>query len=269
MNSESNQINADDLNDLPDLESFTNALADVRNSISPSSSIAEIAQAFYDRAIMHSQLYGLSNPPNFTKQTFYRVRLNIDINAEDIGMIRTYSYPPPSACKVNGRANLKGRSVFYCSDDALTAIFECKPKVGDFGFISIWDNHKTDRAVKFAICLPKDLRADNKWQREAAQAHQFAERYSQVRGGSKSAQLNALNDYISRQFVEEQEPYLLTSMLSENYLYYESKADFINKIIINAVCFIGSFGACGMRDGNGDVLCAIDQGFDQRGFPCA
>jgi len=227
MDSESKQINGDDLSDLPDIKSFIDALADVRRSLSPFASVAEIAQTFYDRAIMHTQLYGFSNPPNFTSQTFYRARLNIDLANEDIGLIKTYSYPPSSACKVNGRANLKGRSVFYCSDHALTAIYECKPKVGDYGFLSIWDNHKADRIVKFAICLPKDLRPDNNWTRDAVKAHLYAEEYSRVRGGIKSAQLNALNEYISRQFIEEKEPYLLTSMLAENYLYYKSKADFI------------------------------------------
>jgi len=222
-----NLIDDDDINDLPDLESFKNMLSSLKSSIPPTASVDEIAKVFYDHAIMHTQLYGLINPSNFARLSFYRVRLNIDFACEDLGLIRTYSYPPASACKTNGRANIKGKSVFYCSDDALTAIYESKPKVGDIGYISIWNTQKVDRFVKYAICLPKDLRADNKWAISTREAHEYSEKHSQTRGANKAAQLDLLNQFLSIQFIEEREPYLLTSWLSDNLLYHDSKADFI------------------------------------------
>src|SRR5690606_29329039 len=106
--------------------------------------------------VLLPQIITYQDPDNFNTHKLFRVRLNIVESREDCSLIQTYSYPPAFVCTENGRANLKGKSVFYCSNDPSAALLEAKPKPGDIAFMSIW-KPVVDRKVKFAHCLPIDL----------------------------------------------------------------------------------------------------------------
>ncbi len=97
-----------------------------------------IGENVYKRTILLPQLPAYFNSTEFNNGTFYRVRKNINPTKEDLSLIKTFSYPEPDFCRENGRANLKGKSIFYCSDVAATAILESKPEQNDTIYLSIW-----------------------------------------------------------------------------------------------------------------------------------
>lgn len=98
----------------------------------------------------------------------FRVRLNINETEEDIDLIRTFSYPSPSFCKQNGRANLKNKSVFYCADAFETAFAETKPAAGDIGYLSIWEID-CDRHVNYMGFFPTSVPENNIWYKTVVQ----------------------------------------------------------------------------------------------------
>lgn len=69
---------------------------------------------------------------------FYRIRKNIREN-EDLTNPKTFSYPNWKYCRDNGRANLLGFPVFYCSDKIQVAVSEVRPELGDYLYISEWE----------------------------------------------------------------------------------------------------------------------------------
>ena len=152
--------------------------------------------------------------------------MNLDPGAEDLDLIQTYSYPLPQFCRNNGRANLKNRSVFYCSNHAITAIFESKPKSGETGYLSIWGG-KSDRQMKVSIILPRYLREENNWLNASKKFYSFIETYSKKTFNKKSNQFNEFIEFIANLFVEESFPYSLTSYISHSLLYEGNSKDFI------------------------------------------
>jgi tetratricopeptide (TPR) repeat protein len=89
----------------------------------------------------------------------YRARKNINISKEDINKITPFTYPSKTLCTENGRANLIGYPVFYCSDSVATSIFECRPEIGDIFYVSEWlVNGDSSATISFnasekSICL--------------------------------------------------------------------------------------------------------------------
>lgn len=161
---------------------------------------------------------------NFNKFQFYRVRLNIDDSVESIFLSRTYSYPLPQFCKTNGRANLKNKSVFYCTNSPITAILESKPKIGDIGYLSIWEGN-ADRKVKGGVLLPEELKQTNPWQFLAKDI--YKEVYKDYATVPKSEFYLATINFIADLFITEKEPYHITSHIADNLIYGEKWKDFI------------------------------------------
>ena len=91
----------------------------------------EIERIFYDYFAFIPSIWFGQKIERFNKHIFYRIRKNIDKNEEAIDLVSTYSYPSSKLCIKNGRANLKGKSVFYCSDNAVTALMEVELVPGD------------------------------------------------------------------------------------------------------------------------------------------
>lgn len=205
-----------DLDSISDYKSYLNDLNILENYNFQNHIDRFIYDTFYDYAKILPLNYGIFNPEKFNKHTFYRVRLQRDIGKkEDLSLIQTYSYPPTSVLRNNGRANLKYKSVFYCSDKPLTSLIESKPKNGDEGFISVW-KPKASRPVKIGICLPRNLSSENDW-------HLMAKDYfDNYINDFPKEQLNhfiKLFDFIANRFVTEKDPYYLTSMISNEHLY--------------------------------------------------
>ena len=215
-----------ELDQFPEITAYIDKLKKLRALDLSSASLYEIKKAVLEHALFLRHIYGTYRPENFNRLTFYRVRLNVKSEAEDLRLVRTFSYPSPCHCMANGRANLKGKSVFYCSNQPLTAIKESKPKVGDIGYLSVWKGN-TNRNLKIGICLPPNIKTENEWFRMAHDANNASEQYSSAHDKDKSLHLLALTSFIAEQFVLETPPYPITSWLSDEMLYGQQWKDFI------------------------------------------
>lgn len=213
-----------ELADIPDLNIYRMRLAALRKIDMSSFSIDAIQRVFMQFASVCPNTYGYFTPEKFNYHKFYRVRVNIDSKSEDLE--KAYSYPPIHLCKANGRANMKDKAVFYCSNEAWAAIYEAKPKVGDICHLSIW-TPKANRNVKFGIALSKKMGKDNIWRMMAEDAYEFAKQHAREHGQNKAAQLEELFEFLADQFLLEKEPYPLTSWLADNILYSDHKNDFL------------------------------------------
>lgn len=65
------------------------------------------------------------------KEKLYRVRKLNDDSTEQIKTFNDIWHPPASMVKTDGRVNLKGEPMLYCSTDTLTPLYECDIKSGD------------------------------------------------------------------------------------------------------------------------------------------
>jgi hypothetical protein len=215
-----------DLENLPSLPEFKKLLSLLNTLPLQGASFEQIQDVcfklfpFFPRMITNLHFEEANEKP------FYRVRLNIDPKKEDLNLIRTYSYPSVNFCTVNGRANRVGKTVFYCSNNAFAAIYESKPKVGDIGYLSIWQN-KIPRPLSTALYLPKKFANPNEWQSVANKAYAFAENYYEENGRDKAEHFKYLNKFIADLFITEKFPYPLSSYIAHVALYGENAKDII------------------------------------------
>ena len=186
----------------------------------------QISRIYYNYTNYIPNIWFKQKAERFNKHRFYRVRLNINNSVEDLNLINTYSYPHSSFCKTNGRANLKGKSVFYCSDDAITALTETRPKKGDIGYLGIWRPIATGE-IFFAFCLSHILRTDNHWSEILQDIIPSVLEYLNKQEQTEQGRILALNDLITFKYINEKEPYPLTSWFSDQYLYGKTWHDLI------------------------------------------
>ncbi len=115
-NNRLDELTSEDLASFPDLQAYKSDLEKLESYKFSDLTNAQIHDVIYDLAKTIPGSVGWFEPQNFNYHKFYRARKNIDKNVEDITLAQTYSYPAPKFCFENGRANLKGKSVFYCSN---------------------------------------------------------------------------------------------------------------------------------------------------------
>lgn len=144
------------------LDDLRKKLEELRNIDFKGLSKQEIAKIFFGYLKALPCLTAMYSAEKFNSFNFYRVRLGVNPESDDLSFIRTFSYPSSHFCSENGRANLKNKSVFYCSNSALTSVMESKPNIGDVGYLSIWKG-KANRKMKAGLFLPEDLRIENEW----------------------------------------------------------------------------------------------------------
>jgi len=125
-------------------------------------SFDEINDIYFDKAIILPNAIEKLTPEAFDDLLFYRARRISDYKKNNLNLINTHSYPHPSLCKINGRSNIAGTSVFYCSDSPNSALHELNFKLGDTGVLSVW-KIKADRPIKLACLLPQKLKPVNPW----------------------------------------------------------------------------------------------------------
>lgn len=186
----------------------------------------EIADILFSHMDVIPSLIANYSFQKFNTFSFYRVRLNINDNYEDLRLSRTYSYPLPSFCKENGRANLKNKSVFYASNSAGTPIIESKPNQGDTGYLSIWHGC-ADREMKAGVLLPKELNPENDWYILAHDIHAFSQIHLNKVAINKSSFFHEALNFISDLFLQENVPYPITSWIANELIYGRAWKDFI------------------------------------------
>jgi len=216
-----------DLDLMPDIESFKADLTQLDEINFQGFSEREIYDKIYDFGRIMPSHHLMMSKENFNKFTFFRARLNIDRKKEDTSLIQTYSCPPSGVCKSNGRANLKYKSVFYCSNEPHAAIVESKPEVGSEGYLSFW---KADakRSIKMGNCLPYELPAVNEWSEFAS--YMFDEMQTGLKlmnARDKIKHFVMMNRFIAQKFKEEKEPYYISSTISDIFLFDGLWHDFL------------------------------------------
>lgn len=225
MNRSVNKLYQEDLELFPDYEDYFLALKTLDNYDFKGLSLKEVYKTFYDYAkILPTRVtYYTSN--NFNSLNFYRARVKIDVNKEDISLVQTFSNPPTAFCDF-GRANLKYKSVFYCSDNPICSILETKPKEGDEGFLSVWKGN-TKKSLKLGICLPPEFPHFNEWYKIANRV--FFENQKKLLGKAKekTRHIQLLYSFIADRFIKEEYPYPLTSMISNEMFFGDLWRDFI------------------------------------------
>lgn len=222
-----NEIISDkDFFEYSNIEAFKAKLEELRNIDLTTADPKQVEETIFSYLTVIPSLSGKYSPDKFNHFKFYRVRLNIAEGDEDLRLVRTYSYPSPQFCKENGRANLKSKSVFYSTNSALTAIIESKPKVGDIGYLSIW-NGCTDREMKSGVLLPRNLNAENEWYILAKDIYAFADKHFDKVAIEKSNFFHEALDFISSLFLSEKTPYSITSWISDELIYGTAWKDFI------------------------------------------
>lgn len=161
-------------------------------------------------------------PPNVINLLHaFRAR-NIDKLVEDITLVKTFNYPPKHLAK-QGRLNIKGFPIFYCSDHVGTVLGEVRPEVGKSLFLTTWSIQST-RDAWLRIFLPQNCPENNVWH-EFAKANYKAvlENSDKIWPGQRD-QLNYIYEWINMLFLREQYPYPLTSAIGYNTFYVPQKA---------------------------------------------
>lgn len=189
-------------------------------------SFNEINDIYYDNALILPCAKQKLHPDAFENFLFYRTRMNVDFKTSDVNLINTYSYPPPSLCGKNGRSNIAGTSVFYCSDSAESALYEVRPKINDTGFLSVWKIN-IDRPIKLACLLPQTLKSTNPWFHFNKDIHS-----DQIKLWTKNypkliTHYNALTDFIGKAYRLNDSKYSLSSFISKKLLFEDIYNDFI------------------------------------------
>lgn len=161
----------------------------------------------------------ITRPYNIDRFPIYRARANIDENKENVNLARTFSYPNPTFCTSNGRANLSRFPVFYCSDVAGTAVAELRPKVDDIVFLSEWviRCHRPNRHASF---FPPTIDSPNPWITIAANKRKgrvtFFEKYF---GKEATAKVDEIFSFLGELFLHENPPYSITSSIAFHLIY--------------------------------------------------
>jgi|SRR5579863_198774 len=167
-----------------------------------------------------------TRPYTIDRFPVYRARANIDERSENVYLARTFSYPNPSFCTSNGRANLSRFPIFYCSDVAGTAVAELRPRVGDVVFLSEWII-RCHRQNEHASIFPPTLDFPNPWISIAAnQRKGRVVFYEEHFGKEVTTKVDQIFSFLGELFVSEGPPYSITSALAF-YLIYGRLIDYL------------------------------------------
>lgn len=215
----------EDLDQLSNPEIFKKRLNLLGNMLFNEDDNDEVAKKFFETCPVISLSSSHTDPDEFKNIHFYRVRLRKTLGEnESLYMDSTFSYPPSSAVKYPGRANIKGRSVFYCSDAHLSAILECDPAIDDVGYLSMW-KPKTTSSLNFAQFILPNISEYNNFRSIAEQIYDhYCNHYRNAPAGP---QMIELWNFIATKFISEKYPYSITAFIADFCLYGEYRKDFI------------------------------------------
>lgn len=147
----------------------------------------------------------------------FRVRRDLNKEKEDITNPNSFTYPPNKYCNYNGRANIKGNSVFYGAFDSKTAVIETKPEKKQIQYFTTWKNI-TKADPFFATFLPFDLPMHNLFKEYSIKKYIGIEFMCNNIGLQKSQELIELNGRFAKWFQTGKPPYSITSWISNTYM---------------------------------------------------
>jgi hypothetical protein len=210
---------------IEDLENNLNRLIQLDKS---ELSQEEIRKLIFDHAIILPNHYSVLPKEVINKLTVFRVRAEktMDLEKEDLNLIRTYSYPNSANCLSNGRANIKYKTVFYCSDNQVTALAESNLEIGDIAYLGVWKTF-ADRDANYATYISTNIPAKNVWYNKGVDIHKQSTEYAKKYSNDKFEYLVRLQNFFSEIFLTEKKPYSLSSWVANNLLYGYNIVDFI------------------------------------------
>lgn len=211
---------------LPDIETYRTNLLKLKSLDLSTYSLEEIHDTVHRHTVFIPNYICPIPSKEFCDYKLYRARFKVDPEKENVYISSTFSYPNNIFCSQNGRANLKRRNVFYCSDSPVAAILESKPLRGDNGCVSIW-KPAIDRDVACSVFLSEGLREANKWHQEAKELHSYLKSITPKFKKEKTEHLNLLNEFISSLYIEEKPPYSISSWLANSLLYSQRGIDML------------------------------------------
>ncbi len=171
----------------------------------------ELEELYFNKAILIPAFIERLNQLDVNGLEFFRCR-TIDEKKENTNLISTFSYP--MICKQNGRANITENPVFYCCDHPTVPIYENKSNNGDTVYLSIWKT-KFDRNVNMSPLISLKMPKSNPWHFIVKKIINEKNKYGDISNRQKP-----LYEFINKLYLEEKEPYQLSSWIS-NYLLYQ------------------------------------------------
>lgn len=225
---ESSEFN-NKIDSIPEFKDYVKQVEEFQQLDLSGLSLKEIDEKFFKAVHVMPQMVLGINPKMMNEQTFYRVRIVRSGEPKpDLNLVRSFSYPDPHFIKKNGRANLAGTTVFYCSDDINTALIEVCPKAGDTLYLSFW-KMKCDRDIVYKGFFPhKSMPKESKiYQLALNYFKNYVDMNVENGAGHKLDQLNYLYDVIAETFTFQKSPYLLSSWLAHNMIYNYFGIDFL------------------------------------------
>lgn len=209
---------------MPDFEAYQSCLKELYNFDKSNLTQKEIEKLYFDKAILIPHIFATMESSTINSLTVFRAR--IISSSEDTSLINTFSYPNPSFCKSNGRANISNHPVFYCSDNPSTALLEIKPVIGTEIYLSTWKIN-CDREVQYSSFINPKVRETNVWFEHGQQIANFFIEKAKKLNTTKEKHLKLLMEFNSELFLKERENYPLTSWLANQQLYRLDGMDFI------------------------------------------
>jgi hypothetical protein len=205
--------------DFPKLEDYLINLKELSAKDFSNLTYNEIYKTYFDLALILPQIGAYLLAEKFNGRELYRVRMaNSFKDFEDKSLVQTFSYPPTSACQQNGRANIKDKTVFYCSDGYFSGIKEANMNEGDEAYLGIWEmNAKRD--LKYVTYLEEILPQTNYWKSMGEYHHNFLIIDQKNRNENLLKHRLAIRNFITDKFVNENLPYYLTSFIANENLY--------------------------------------------------
>ena len=169
----------------------------------------------------------MSRPYNIDRFPFYRARVNLNEDTENVSLCRTFSYPNPVHCTSNGRANLVRRPVFYASDHPGTAVAEISPEDGDIVYLGEW-MICCHRATMDLSILPPMPEKTNQWTTIARNLHKGRTDFYRTKFGDHLAdKVSRIFEFLAHLFTDEPPPYTRSSAYANHFLYEIFGLDYI------------------------------------------
>jgi RES domain len=224
------------LDEIPELDVYKSNLELLNNFQFDNFIQEKIKDTVLAYTVLIPQIPCLSlNPTDFNLSNFYRARKNINTKREDLTQVKTFSYPDKKYCSGNGRANLRGQSVFYCSEEFATSIIETGPENEDIYYISIWQPNTT-RNVNAATFIRRVKKVEHSELKEIELIKPLNPQISQ-KGIDKTQQVECLINFIENKYKLEEKPYYFTSCFSD-YLINQRNFDCIiyQSAEVNSFC---------------------------------
>ncbi len=217
------------LNSLPDIATYKELLFELMRLDKSTLTLQEFSDRYYSTIKILPEIVHQVEPEAMNALHVYRVRCvkKDEVKTPNLSLARSFSYPDPSLQVKNGRANVAGTTVFYCSDDWQTALREMKPEVGDICYLSRW-RINCDRKTAYRAYLPyKSIPAENNWHVLAQKHYEKFLEFTRSNNIEKVEHMEFLYNAICEIFTMEKPGYYFSSWLAYNIIFKHSGIDFL------------------------------------------